>query len=181
MDGRSILTSVGVTARKIVLHRHLPVEFDITLIGIHEGRDGVELVEAHAVVHGQRIQVRAGEQILYRRTEETQRNLVVGKRSPVAAGVQMEWVIELDGAVGRVEHAREVAFAEIRGEHGVTVGGGWGIFSQSLIVGEEEQLVLDDGSAEGAPELVPAQWRARDLRIIVPVIAPVIGVELVVA
>src|SRR5205823_334273 len=55
------------------------------------------------------------------------------------------------------------------------------VLSQTLVVREEEKLVLEDRSTEGAAELVPAQWRPGNRGISVPVVSPVVGIELVIA
>src|SRR5260370_33983613 len=98
-----MLTAVGVAPGEIVLGINLPVQLEISLVGIDKRRCGVELVEPDSGVHWQRIKVRAVEQILYGISEEALWNLVVGEWSPVSAGVERKRIIELDRTVRRIE------------------------------------------------------------------------------
>ena len=181
VDGRRILAAVGIAAGEIVLGVDLPIQLEIALIGIHEGRGVVGLVEADCRAERQRVKRRGVEQLEHRGAERAERNLVVGERRAIAAGVERVRVVDLDGTVGRIEQAGKIALAPIGGEDGEAAGYRWIVLAQALIVGEEEELVLEDRSAESAAELVPAQQLTRYGGVGVPVIAPVVGVELVVA
>ena len=65
-----------------------------------------------------------------------------------------------------------------RRERGLGRGGGGQVEARALIIREEEQLVLPDGTADGAAVLIPALARRGQA---VEVVGPLVGVEEIVA
>ena len=77
-----------------------------------------------------------------------------------------------------IQQAREIAGPLIRGVDRSGADAGRRIQTSSLVIGEEEHLVLLDRTAGGGAETVPANCGSR---VSLEIVAPIVGVQFVVA
>src|SRR5262249_30419630 len=124
------------------------------------------------------------------RADHAGRNLVVWERRPHCGG-DASGAVLARGALARVIQLNRRRLIEQRRE--VSSHLGWRIYGDearswrviealSLIVDEEEQLVLEDRSAQRAAEHIPAQGVARQWGgVRVDLVFPLISIQLVVA
>ena len=142
---------------------------------------------------------KSGEATIASRDFAVDRHNVVLKRLARAGANTRSRLIELIERVGAdttdkgcapasVQSGTEVSLEEgrlLRGRDNV-VGSGRprGVVGLALEIGEEEELVLDDGAADGAAKLVPLQYGTRQCRRVVypdevgvGLVLPAVGIE----
>src|SRR5439155_20709622 len=98
--------------------------------------------------------------------------LIVRKRRAVAAGIKLEWVIQLDALLG--QQLREVTLPFSWSEERDWAAGSGVVETLPLIIDEKKQFVLHDRTAKRGPKHVPAECGLGET---VKIVGPVAGVK----
>src|SRR5512146_474541 len=193
---------MGVTAENVVLLGRVVVNFDVVLVVVEHLGDGLKGVVLRVSVDRRRIQRRI-EQRLGNRIDHAGGNPVEGegststrneicrrtRSSSAGAGIvklvgNLIVLIAVPADSGGVKAAAaersKIPPALRRGKDVEERSGGWVVETLSLVVKEEEELVLDYGAADSAAEHVPAQRRTVDSGV-GEIIFPAVGVQHIVA
>ena len=154
--GARLVRLLGVAHVDLVGVRGVPVDLDVELVGLFPGSALAQIVVAEVAQWtadvGARIEGLVGQQVARELAEAAHRNLVVRER---LAGLR----IVDDDRRARREQAAQIAVAPGVGNHRRERIGRRRLLPSTLVVGEEEQLVLHDRPANGAAEDLAVEVR----------------------
>ena len=168
VDAGFILRALRYPEVQPVARRDLIVDPHISLVHVVVASSGIDEVVSQIAIQGQRIKARR-KQISGHRIDHVQRNLIVRKWRPVAVWIQLEWVVQLDALL--CQQLREVPLPFRRGEKRDGTTRRRVVETLSLIVDENEQFILQDGTTKRGAKHVPAQrGLGESLKIVRPVI-----------
>src|SRR4029077_15511726 len=157
-----VLLGMGIAAENMIVPGGVEVDFYVVLTGIDLSGLGVTIIGLRRGSDRSRIKRRGEQSACYRINRFHSCNVVVEN-----GGVPVQRVIEL---VSRVvadactcealgTNVREVASPLRRCKDAEWKGGGRMVKPLRLIIKEEEQLVLEDGAANGSAEHIPPKFR----------------------
>ena len=151
-----------VAAHYVIPGRCLPVDLDVTLIGVNIAAGGVVLLllllREERRSHNGRGYLAANRNLIVQVRSTGARSRARRRHVELKNRVRADAVDERSSLAGA--EVREVAGEILRWNDGVGLRSCRGVVDHALEVGEEEQLVLNDGTANRGAKLVPLQNRA---------------------
>ena len=154
--GARFVRLLGVAHVDLVGGRGVPVDLDVELVGLFPGSALAQIVVAEVAQWtadvGPRIEGLVGQQVTRELAEAAHRNLVVRERLASLRIVD-------DDRRARREQTAQIAVAPGVGDDRRERIGRRRLLASTLVVGEEEQLVLHDRPANGAAEDLAVEVR----------------------